>query len=192
MHITLQRPICVQNKQSLKFSITHRTYLQRPSFYFLCNQFPALTLHSHSLSYISSAFFLHAFCIPPQKSLSLFISVIVKMSVLPLTPPPPSPCVCLSYLLVFLLPFNFPLIFALILSACAPASQCEILSVLFFYCCELMSGPSAVIQLSHSLLSPIRSTPLCPSTRHRLAALILRTTLLLLINLSGLLQQGRT
>lgn len=61
-------------------------------------------------------------------------------------------------------------------------------SVLFFYCWELMSEPSAVIQLSHSLLSPIHSTPLCPSARHRPATLLLRTTSLRLTILSGLLR----
>lgn len=51
--------------------------------------------------------------------------------------------------------------------------------------------PSAVIQLSRSLLSPIRSTAFCPSPHHGCSTtLLLMTTLLLLTTLSALLQPG--
>lgn len=99
-----------------------------------------------------------------------------------------SPCVFLFlFPWVIPLPFDFPLKFVLSLSLRLPPSVLYCLFVLFFSCRELTSAPSAVIQLTCSLLSPIHSTPFCPSARHRPATLLLTTTLLLLTTLSGLL-----
>lgn len=95
-----------------------------------------------------------------------------------------------SFLIVSFFPplaFDFPLKYGLVLSSCLPPSVGYCLSVLLYGCWELISGPSAVIQLSHSLLSPIHFAPLCPSPRHRSATLLLTTTLLPLTTLSGLL-----
>lgn len=80
-----------------------------------------------------------------------------------------SPYVLLSFLSMdfFLCPLTFHSnLLSASLSPRPPPSAIYCLSVLFFDCWDLMSGPSAVIQLSHSLLSPIHSAPLCPSARH--------------------------
>lgn len=101
-----------------------------------------------------------------------------------------SPSVFLPFCEFYPLAFDSPLKYGLILSSCLPPRVGYCLSVLLYGCWELISGPSAVIQLSHSLLSPIHSAPLCPSPRHRPATLLLTTTLLPLTTLSGLLLSG--
>ena len=156
--------------------------------------FPALTLAlSVSESFIPSDVSLHACCIVARESLAvcLFLSrfkllqsLLVRgnrnLLSLSLSPTSVNLSVPLS---------RSPITFALgppLPLACLPhVGWCS--PVLFFCCWELISGPSAEIQLSHFLLSPIHSTLLCPAPPHRSATLLLTTTSLPLTTLSDLL-----